>query len=276
MIRPLTIATAATLATAGIASAAVDETVASVSPLNLTVSAQIDRGIVPRTTPVEDFEAGFPAGGVGAVADVNGWSLGSAWGIETPGLGGSDFAIQLANPNPLSAGSTVISPAGATGFGISTFDVRIDDLPTSPDTFGIEFGNNVTTTIATRFVFQSDNTIDVLQVVGGGGAFVEEIITFADGEEFQLGTEVLADGTLNVYKDGSLVFSGEEINFALSGVAQSADSVVGALFLTGTGADIVGGFDGTFDNFGNTLVPEPTSAALLALGGLTALRRRRA
>ena len=273
---------AATAAVAVCASSAFANETTPTSPTDLVAIAN-GNGPSTRSGPSEDFES-FPLGGFGTVTTVNGWSLGSAWGIEDSSIGGAggNRALGLNNPSPTAAGSSFFSPAQSPSFGVAALDMRIDAMPTTADNFGLQTQSATTgtTAINTRLIFQNDGTVDVLQVEAGAGVFVEEIFTWTPGEEFQVGVETLADGTLNVYKNAALVFTGTEINSSLGNPNGTADQWVGQIFLgntAGNGSGIGGAYDATFDNFGTTLraVPEPASLGLLGLGGLALIRRRR-
>ena len=71
---------------------------------------------------------------------------------------------------------------------------------------------------------------------------------------------------------------GINVSFPLAGVVQGqwgASELVGAFGARGTGL-VVGDNQAYFDNFDLKYIPEPTTLALVAMGGLAMLRRRRA
>ncbi len=232
---------------------------------NLITSVQMIAP-APTTQPVEgvgffeDFE-GFALGGAGQF----GW-LTNTGTIVNSGVGG--FGSRTASAN-VAAGAVgfVASP----DFGASSFGLIAADLVATVDdgtTYGFETDHIDSGTINTRVLFQPGGGIDVVQIVAGAGAVISTSGSWAAGVSTQIGIEVLAGNMLNVYQDGSLIFSGHDIVQELAVGAGGLDRIVGGNFGGGNGSLLI-------DNITDQLIPAPGALALFGMAGFAATRRRR-
>jgi hypothetical protein len=169
------------------------------------------------------------------------------------GLGAFEFRSPTVGVQSSLAADVLINDAGALG--TTLFQLL------TVDSVGGFFN--------TRINFNSDGSIEALQAVGGVGVFAATTGSWAVGQTTRVGVEVLGDGTLNVYQDNSVIFTGVDINFAIGGASNGVDSIGNfSLNDAGTGADVM-----LMDNIG--AIPAPGVAAVFGLAGLAGLRRRR-
>jgi hypothetical protein len=219
---------------------------------------------------VENFET-FPTGSLTATG-INGWTStfsASHAIVDTTTISGIRSWRQTSDGSAFS--DTASSPTVTQDFGIIASDVRINTVGLP----NVHQWNPVasTNTFNTRISFDANGAIRALQVVAGVGAFAPTTGTWASGETFQIAVETTPAGVLRVYKNGGLIFTGQEINFALNGVAQGTNRWNG-FQSNNTGST---GGTMTMDNFTNQLVnvPEPTTLAAMSLIGLVGFRRSR-
>ncbi|MFN3168053.1 MAG: LamG-like jellyroll fold domain-containing protein [Phycisphaeraceae bacterium] len=217
----------------------------------------------------------------------------------------ADFTDSSASSNDLSVGSgtpTITTAAGESKFGGGAVDLDYDGdwLTTAStisfgpaDPWSVSFwgkkdagvdarsGMVVGTSATNNFIWTPDNS-NVVQGLrfrpGGGGSF--DYGGFADDAQYHHWV-VVADGTgtIRVYRDnvdlGTLVAPTDfSIDSVGSGLASTTNNYGGQL-------DEIYIFDQAIDAqtvaslFTSNVVPEPGSLALIGLGGVLALRRRR-
>ena len=241
----------------------------------LTLSAAAAPSVMPRfdgtalDEDFDDFQVGlFPQNGWDSNFDPN-FTF-----TDSPSINGVSWQHTSDGSGFADAG---FSPTVAPMYDLLEWDVQLN-APNS--VYGFSSVDSTAGFINTRLLFETDNTIDVLQVDTSSGtpvgAFVEDVGTFTDGVTTRMGIEVLMDGTLNVFQDGALIFTGDDIAAAIA-ATDPAITTAGIDSFQFTGFNDVGG-TGDFvllDNF-VTAVPEPATAGLLAAAGLGLLRRRRA
>lgn len=250
----LIVACVAGLTTSALAQRAVEPMNALAAPVALT--GGLDANLI------ENFETftvgGFPSGGWTSNFDPN-FSI-----TDTNTIGGVRSWLHTSDDSGFA--DTGFSPTFSEAHGIVAADIRI----TGASVYQFNTASTSGGSYNTRINFNTNGTIDALQVVGGVGQFFPTTGTFTPGTTFQIAIETLPGGALNVYKDGVNIFTGTEINFALSGVGNGIGQ---ALQFAGNTAG--GGGTMMIDNVTNTIVPAPASLALLGLGGLVGSRRRR-
>ncbi len=213
------------------------------------------------------FEADFEAETVGTpfTPSASGWT--SAWddntSIVAPGLGGSAQAVRHSSDGTEYGGFELMSPVWTNTFGMISADLKI----TSDDCL-YQFVPSGTDYYNTRINFNPDGSIEVAQVNAAGDAFefIATGATFPEAMEFNFAVEVLANGTLTAYLNGSPIFTGLDTTFALEGAADGIEQVL--IFSDNYSY-------GTLDMDNVVMTPEPATLALLAIGGVVAIRRRR-
>ncbi len=207
---------------------------------------------VTRASYVETFET-FTAGPLAGQSGWTGWGANIAVVTDTP-ISGTKSARHSSDGSGF-VGFETVSPASTPAYGITALDVRLSgdgvtyqinllgDVPTSNDGFYFN----------TAVQFQTDHTIRVLQSVGSLPVYQNTSGTWAPNSPFQLAVEVLANGTLHVYRNGVSIFTGTEVGFATTGTAGRTKQVL-------AWTDNAPNFAGqslTIDNFTNVLSPGP-------------------
>jgi hypothetical protein len=167
------------------------------------------------------------------------------------------------------AGFEIISPNFVAQGNIAA-DIQINDVgPAGTSLYQFVTVDTVAGFFNTRINFNSNGTIEALQAVGGVGVFAATTGSWTAGQQFRIGVEVLGDGTLNVYQNNSVIFTGVDIAFALTGANNGIDNV--RIFAANTSLE--GNDTLWLDNIG--AIPAPGAAAVFGLAGLAGLRRRR-
>lgn len=201
---------------------------------------------------VQNFET-FNVGGLQNQNSWNGWAANIAVISDTP-ISGTKSARHTADGSGF-LGFEVVSPLFTPAYGVVAVDVRLSsadvlyqlsflgDQPTGND--GFHF------CAAVQFV--TDGTILALQAVDGAPVYMATTGTWTPRSPFQIAVEVLANGTLNIYKNAALIFTGTDITFAQTGTAGRLQRV---LVWTDNALDL-GGANLTFDNFTGVLSPGP-------------------
>jgi hypothetical protein len=231
--------------------------------------AVIPAGSVRGTTFVENFEA-F---NLGAAVPQFGWGSQFAdnFSIVNSGVAGfgSRTAEHFSDASGF-AGFEIISPTFASTDNIAA-DIRINNVGATGTGTLYQFvsQNTGAALVNTRINFNANGTIEALQAVGGVGVFSATSGSWSFGETFRIGVEVLNDGTLNIYQNNSLIFTGTDIVHAIQGASSGLDSM--AIWAANTVAQ--GNDTLWLDNIG--AIPAPGAAALMGLAGLAGLRRRR-
>lgn len=264
-MRKFSIAAFAATLVVGTGAALADDARSPFDPTNFFSQSSGNPALFTGTALDENFETFTPG-----VFPQNGWTSnfdpnftfttgptinGVSWRHTSDASGVADFGFA----------PTIAPPQ----FGLFEYDFQLNSNGT---VYGNSPVNSVDGLINTRLLYNADGTIDALQAVGGAGVFSDTTGTWTSGVTMRMGVEVLADGTLNVYQNGALIFSGTDIPFALNGASTGIDTFQFESFndAAGSSNDFA-----LMDNF-VTAVPEPGSMALLGLGGLALLRRRRA
>jgi hypothetical protein len=179
-----------------------------------------DGGLAGISGMDQNFEVGFtPGPGCGQ----NGWGgfCGTGVGFTIVDNGSPDpvygqfSALHISDGSGI-AGNEVIAPTSATSgeVGVLEMDVQISD---TLSTYGISTAPAAGTIINTRVFFQAGGSIDILQLLPGSctqGQFVASGATWTAATTFRLGIEVDGLGELKVYKDGALIFTGDDISVA--------------------------------------------------------------
>ena len=217
----------------------------------------------------EDFEA--EAVGAPFTPSVSGWT--SEWdpntSIVTPGLGGSAQAARHTSDGSGINGFELNSP----DFGNVTDErfVATIKIEGSGTRYDFVTQDTITLLFNTRVIFQPDGTIFGSRVNSAMTAFetFDTGATWTAGSEMEIGVEVSsATGMVSVYKDGGLLYSELDTSAALGGVA-------GGLGQYLTFAENASLESATLDLDNVSVVPEPATLGLLALGGFALIRRRR-
>jgi MYXO-CTERM domain-containing protein len=239
---------------------------------DLTAPASIGGG--PEAIVNSDFEPPAFVPGPITVVGQNGWIQGNqpGWSIDntTPIAGLQDAThVPTGVANQL---SRLISPTDASpAFGnIQSALVRFDTLAAN-GSYGLELLNSGTT-INARVLLMPDGDIEVLQAPGGTGVFTD-IGDFAPGVAVKLGIQIGADGSQRVYINDVLSFTGQDIQFQVTGgvTLLAPNRAVGNGFWGVANA----ASRGSVDDF-TTVVPEPAALGLAAVAATGLIRRRRA
>jgi hypothetical protein len=208
---------------------------------------------VTRATYFENFET-FAPGGLAGQNGWTGWAPNISVTTDTP-IAGAKSARHTSDGSGF-VGFELLTPEFTPAYGVLAVDVRLsgqdmvyqfgtlDDIPTGND--GYYFNTGVQ--------LQVDGTIRVLQAVGGIATYQTATATWTPEVVFQLGIETLPNGTLHIYKDGTLVFTGAEIGYAATGTAGRTKKFV----VWTDNAPGSAGQSLTLDNFTNVLAsPQP-------------------
>jgi hypothetical protein len=217
----------------------------------------------------EDFEA--EAVGAPFTPSASGWT--SEWdpntSIVNPGLGGSTRAARHTSDGSGINGFELNSP----DFGNVIDERFIATIKIQGSGTRYDFVTQDTTTLLfnTRVIFQPDGTIFGSRVNAAMTAFetFDTGSTWSDGTEMEIGVEVSsATGLVSVYKDGSLLYSELDTSAALGGTAGG----IGQYLTFAQNASLQ---DASLDLDNVSVIPEPATLGLLALGGIALIRRRR-
>lgn len=165
------------------------------------------------------FEDDFEAYTVGSLVPQGGWS--------------TSFS---ANANVIEGGNAIDGKSGQHTADASNVSDTIDS-PTFAVDFGLQnaslyrVGNGAlyqvitidsnTGTFNTRVNLETDGRITVGQVNAAQTAFefIDSGATWAPDTVFSIAIETTDAGVLNVYKDGSVIFTGQETGFVINGAA---------------------------------------------------------
>ncbi len=219
----------------------------------------------------EDFEDPAYAGNN---TPVNGWdgSFDSLFSFG-PGIDGTSliyegdgFAVPDVAFSPVAAAPITGSFDFQVSFNNLNSLTQLETANTLASADGVSFG-----LINTRVFFETDGTVDIFDADGlGGVVLVEEIATYVPGTVYDLSIVVPGDGSFEFLIDGVSLYTGTDIAAAvdITGAASGIDAFAAVNDNNFTGDGYI------LDNFNP--IPEPTSLALLGMGGLAALRRRRA
>lgn len=201
----------------------------------------------------EDFEAGFIVGN--QVAGQNGWVSDFAPNTQVVQPGIENISARHIQDGTLISGFEMNSPTFTGEFGILATDLLLTGtgglyqlIPDAPSGFFI-----------TRVNFETTGAINVGQGDPGCTMFVFQPTTgsWTPGVVTRIAFEVPGDGTLNVYQDGSLIFSGQDLNDQCFAGPEPINQLLTFADNAGTGA-----FDGT----GDTLTLDNISSELGGTG----------
>jgi hypothetical protein len=219
----------------------------------------LPRGIaddVTRASYFENFES-LGAGPLVGQSGWTGWSATSAVVTNTP-ISGAKSARHTSDGSGF-PGFEVVSPAFTSAYGTLGLSVRLSgtNVTYQVDALGDVPTGRDGTYYNTAVQFTPDGRVRVLQAQGGAAVYQDASAVWQPGVAFQIAIEVLANGTLHVYKNGVVIFTGTEIGFALTGTPGRTKQ-----FLAWT--DNAVGFAGeslTFDDFTNVLTALPGTCA---------------
>ncbi len=204
----------------------------------------------------------------GGFNSINGGTGFGAWSVSSSG-GGGEYVGTTGQGNPSfgihSQGSgSALASRSLTGGDLSAGQTISMDLGHSNlvnGSVGIDLTDGGATVFTLRFVGGTSNW--VINDGGGGGEF-------GAGQGFSANTSLTFTFTYEGSNDYSYTFgSGSGDNFTATNTISGVDGIKLFTFSQGSG-----------ENFGAnnlvvTAVPEPSSAALLGLGGLALIMRRR-
>ncbi len=215
----------------------------------------------------ENFET-FPLG----TGIVNGWTapsfIGNSFVVDHPKASFATRSMQHVSDDSGVAGFEMAGPQFAIETGVLNADVIISN---NTSLYQMITVNNTSGFFNTRLNFETNGTIRALQAVGGVGVFSNTTGAWTPGVTTRIGIEVPGDGSLTVWQDGAVIFTGVDIPFALGnpslGISQfttfAANAAAAAMPTM------------TVDNI-NMQIPAPGALALFGAAGLAGLRRRRA
>jgi hypothetical protein len=226
---------------------------APVSPLDrdLPTPAGLSDDLT-RTSYFQDFESLAP----GPLAGQGGWT---GWGaniavVTTAPISGQRSARHTSDGSGF-PGFEVVGPAFTPAYGLLALNVRLSGTHVTyqVDALGDVPSIHDGTYYNTAVQFAPDGHVRVLQAQNGAAVYQNANAVWQPDVAFQIALEVLQSGTVNVYKNGALVFTGTEIGFAVDGTPGRTKQ-----FLAWT--DNLAGFAGeslTFDDFTNVLSALP-------------------
>ncbi len=162
----------------------------------------------------EDFET-FS---VGPLVPQGGWASQFAANatVVDPGLSGSTRAALHTSDGSAFAGFEMQSPSFGPEFGYIEMNQVLSGTTSLYQMVPLDENTGV---FNTRINFEVDGSITVGQLDMSGSSLIFEPSTgsWTPGTESTFGVEVTDAGELFVYQDGTEIFAGTEVNFALSG-----------------------------------------------------------
>ncbi len=183
-----------------------------------------------------------------------------------------------------------INPATSFAITGATFSYTGTTVAAQPqyddngDAFGGFFGSSSQLIIASELdTFRSKDGYSTFTFGAGVNAFAFDYDNFSDADHESEWTMLLSDGSSDVYNKSSATYAEDGFfGYSTDAASISVVSMTHISTLDFIGHDTLGGintWDGVgIDNFRTgTIIPEPSSTLLVALGGLAfTLRRRRA
>lgn len=168
----------------------------------------------------ENFEVGFAYG----ACPQNGWSCSEVIDHPHPSLGAYSMQDRSINALPPLVGS-MRSPNFVMQTGLLSVDVVINDNTSVWHLMTVSYDpNNTNNFFNTRIVFQNNGWITVLQIdevvppqcaAGTDESLHLSTAAWTPGVKMRIGIEVLpgrGEGSLRVYKDGVVIFTGHDIS----------------------------------------------------------------
>ncbi len=196
---------------------------------------------------------------------------GSAWQLITNMPDGANLGAQFqtgfANANNTGVGGTQ-APGVGTGIWLRSFEGNQGNT-----------GEALAQMVLTQSVFAAVDGDYVLDFVAGresmftARVFEVTLSTNSQSVTVDLLTAVIPDGNLGGAASGNP--GGTPFQLTLTGVTTGELVTVTATMLDGEDSQVPGGQSAFLDDFELNVIPEPGSLALLGLGGLALLRRRR-